>query len=135
MCLQTLYAGHHLYWVTVTVAILLQRRSEVWSVRTTQRILGAILGACLASLLIGIGPTDGALVIGIGMLAVARPLLRDRNYLAYATIMIPLIMLLMNAGQPLGVDVLIDRVVATVIGAGLVVSANWIVSRTLATAP
>lgn len=132
VCFQSLFPGHHLYWVSVTVAVLVQRRGETWSVKTTQRSLGAVFGVCLASVLIGIGPTDWVLMICIGLLAAARPLLRARSYLAYAAIMIPLIMLLMDAGHPLGIVVLIDRVVATLIGAGLVVSANWIVGTILA---
>ena len=65
------------------------------------------------------------------MLAGLRPLLRARNYLAYTAAMTPLIIVLLDAGATPGIGVLIDRLVATLIGAGLVIATNWLFGKFL----
>jgi hypothetical protein len=45
--------------------------------------------------------------------------------------MTPLIILIMDAGRPLGINVLIDRLTATLIGAGLVLLVNAAVGPAL----
>lgn len=127
--LQWFWPDHHLHWVALTVAILLQRQVEPLPVKTTQRAIGTILGVSLASLLLAQDPPSWMLAVGIGLLAGVRPLLRARSYLAYSVVMTPLIVLIMDAGQPLAAGVLIDRLVATFIGAGLVITANWIAGK------
>jgi hypothetical protein len=60
-----------------------------------------------------------------------RPLLRARNYLAYTAAMAPLIILLLDMGRPPELAVLIDRLVATLVAAGLVITTNLIFRRAL----
>ncbi|HEY4251563.1 MAG TPA: FUSC family protein, partial [Roseomonas sp.] len=122
--LRTLWPDHHLHWVALTVALLSQRQLELLPVKATQRALGTALGVLAGSLFIVHRPPDWGLVAGLGLLAAARPLLKARNYLAYSAIMTPLITLIMDAGQPLGLGVLADRLVATLIGAALVIATN-----------
>jgi Fusaric acid resistance protein-like len=130
--LRWLWPDHHLHWIALTVALLTERQSDAFPVRTTQRALGTILGVLATGLLLSYPPPVWALVIGIGVLAAARPLLRVRNYLAYSGVMTPLIIVIMDAGQPPEAAVLIDRLIATLIGAGLVIGANLIFGKALA---
>lgn len=130
--LQWLWPEHHLYWISVTVAILTRRRLEAFPIKTTQRAIGTAVGVVVASLLLALQMPVWGLILAIGLLALARPVLKSRNYLAYSVAMTPLIILIMDAGQPLEAGVLLDRLVATVLGAALVLAANRIF-RTLVT--
>lgn len=130
--LRVLWPDHHLYWVALTVALLIEREIEAVPVRTTQRVLGTALGVLAAGLLLAYWPPQWALVLGLGVLASALPLLRARNYFAYAVVMTPVIIVIMDAGWPLAADVLVDRLIATLIGAALVVTANLAVGRAVA---
>lgn len=66
----------------------------------------------------------GQLALLASALAGLAPWLRARSYLAYTAGMTPLVILLLNAGRPIAADVLVERVVATLLGAGLVIAAN-----------
>lgn len=131
--LQWLWPEHHLYWVALTVALLCQRQLEVVPVKAVQRALGTGVGVLAAGLFLALRPPVCGLVIGIGLLAGARPLLRTRNYLAYSVVMTPLLVLMLDSAQPPGAGILVDRLAATLLGAGLVIAANFVFTRTLAT--
>lgn len=122
--LNLLWPDHHLYWAALTASLLLERRIEAFPVRVTQRIVGTVLGILVAGSLLAFEPPYWGLAAGIGVLAGARTLLKTHNYLAYSVVMTQLIVVLMEAGRPLGVGALTDRVVATVIGATLVIGTN-----------
>ena len=126
------WPDHHLHWIALTVALVMQWRIETVPVRTTQRALGVALGVLATGVLLVYTPAAWALVLGIAVLAGLRPVLRARNYLAYSTAMTPLIIMLLDAGQPLGIGILLDRLIATAIGAGLVIGANWIAGKAIA---
>ena len=51
-------------------------------------------------------------------------MLRGTNYLAYSAAMTPLIVLIVDGGRAPESGLLLDRLVATVLGAALVVGAN-----------
>jgi uncharacterized membrane protein YccC len=133
--LRSLWPDHHLYWISLTVVLLTERKIEIFPVRATQRALGTLLGVLVAGLLLVYRPPFWGLVVILGVLAGARPLLRTGNYLAYSTIMTPLVIVIMDSGQLLGVGVLIDRLVATLVGAALVIGANQILARAVAPLP
>ncbi len=122
--LKWLWPDHHMHWVALTVALLAEWRIEAFPVKTTQRALGAALGVLGTGLLLLKPLPVWALAIGIGVLAGLRPLLRTRNYLAYTAAMTPLIIVLLDAGITPGIGALVDRLVATLIGAGLVIVTN-----------
>ena len=65
----------------------------------------------------------------LGVLALARPVLKTKNYLAYSAVMTPLILLIMDAGKPPGSGALLDRLLATVAAAALVLIANQVACR------
>jgi fusaric acid resistance family protein len=128
-----LWPGHHLHWVALTVGLLTERQVEAWPVKTTQRALGTLLGVLAAGLLFGWTMPWWALAATIGILAAARPYLRARNYLAYTAVTTPLILAILDAGAPPGAAVLVDRLVATLIGAALVLAANAALRRAAGT--
>jgi uncharacterized membrane protein YccC len=125
-------AHHHLHWIALTVALLAEWRIDAFPVRTTQRALGAAIGVLATGLLLIYTPPAWGMVAGIGLLAGLRPLLRARNYLAYTAAMTPLIILLLDAGRPPETGVLIDRLIATLIGAGLVIATNLLFKKIIA---
>ena len=73
-----------------------------------------------------------ALAAGIFVLAGLRPRLRAGNYLAYSAVMTPLIIVLLDRGASPGIDVLGDRLIATLVGAALVIGANLALGRAIA---
>ncbi len=129
--LRWLWPDHHMHWVALTVALLAEWQIDAFPVRTTQRALGAAFGVAATGLLLVAPVPDWALVAVVGILAGLRPLLRARNYLAYSAAMTPLIILLLDAGQTPDVGVLIDRLLATLIGAALVIVVNLLFRRLL----
>ncbi len=125
--LRSMWPEHHLYWIALTAALLCERRVEAFPIKTTQRAFGTALGVMLAYAFVACNVTGWALAGAIGILAGLRAWLRTKNYLAYAIAMTPLIILIMDAGRPLGSGVLMDRLVATLIGAALVVCVNLLI--------
>jgi Fusaric acid resistance protein-like len=130
--LRWLWPDHHLHWIALTVALLAEWQIEAFPVRTTQRALGAAAGVLATGLLLVYTPPASVLVAVMGVLAGLRPLLRARNYLAYTAAMTPLIILLLDGGRPPGLGVLIDRLVATLIGAALVIATNLLFKKLIA---
>jgi Fusaric acid resistance protein-like len=127
--LRWLWPDHHLRWIALTVVLLAEWQIDAFPVRTTQRALGAAVGVLATGLLLIYTPPAWTLVVVMGVLAGLRPLLRARNYLAYTAAMTPLIILLLDAGQAPGLGVLIDRLVATLIGAALVIATNLLFKK------
>lgn len=124
---QWLWPDHHLYWIAVTVAILSQRKVEAFPTKATQRAIGTALGVLAAGLLLAFQLPVWGLILAIGLLAGARPVLKSRNYLVYSAGITLLIILIIDVGQPLGSGVLADRLLATAIGVALVIAANRII--------
>lgn len=128
-CARNLWPEHHLYWISLVVAVLTQRQLEPLPLKTTQRALGTVIGVAAAGLFVAYQPPAWGLVLGIGVLAALRPVLKARNYLAYSAVMTPLIVLIMGASHPLSAGLLLDRLVATFAAAGLVLIANQLAAR------
>jgi hypothetical protein len=55
----------------------------------------------------------------VAVLAGARPLLKERNYAAYATIMTPLLVLLLDLGRTRSLSTVGYRLIDTVIGCAI----------------
>lgn len=123
------YPAHHLHWISLTVVLLAQRRTDFMPVKITQRALGAALGGIVAGIGIAAHPPAGLLIAGIGLIAGTRPLLKARHYLSYSAMMTTLIVLMMDFEQPLETSVLADRTIATLIGGVLVVVANLVADQ------
>ncbi|TPG44900.1 hypothetical protein EAH89_26535 [Roseomonas nepalensis] len=119
---------HRLRWITLTVAILCQRQGERPAARTFQRSIGAALGAAAMGLVGLTYPlSNWLLALSIAALGVLSTWLRALNYLAYTATVTLLLALLLDGGQGVNTGIMVDRVVATVIGAGLVLAADLMV--------
>jgi hypothetical protein len=124
---RSIWPEHHLYWIALTAALLCERRIEALPIKTAQRAFGTALGVLVAYAFVAFNVSAWGLAGAIGILAGLRTLLRATNYLAYTIAMTPLIILIMDAGRPLGIGVLIDRLIATLIGAALVICVNFLI--------
>jgi hypothetical protein len=123
------FPQHHFSWIAVAVALLTQRRGDGLTIKVSQRALGVATGV-LATELIATRPLPGwALVVIIAGLAALSPYLRKRSYVAYTAATTPLIMLLTSGGTALGQGLLLDRLIATLIAAALVIGAFLIAER------
>jgi uncharacterized membrane protein YccC len=71
------------------------------------------------------------LALLICLLAVAASVARARNYLAYAAISTPVILLVLDFGKPVQPSLLTDRLIATALAAAIVMSANLILDPVL----
>lgn len=127
----SVWPGRHAQWIMVTVVLVTQRKLESTAVRTTQRILGTILGVIVASLLL-VWNLPLCAPILVGLLGGVRPLLRARSYLLYSLVMTPLVLLLLDFGQTTDIGLLWERTLATLIGSGLVLATGMIVSQSIA---
>jgi len=114
------------------VALLSRRPIETLPIKATRRAFGTAIGVTIAGFFVAYRPPDWAVIGGIGLLAGTRPFLKAGNYLAYSMIMTPLVILILDAGQPPGMGVMIDRLVATLLGATLVITANVVFGTLLA---
>lgn len=115
---------HRLHWIALTVALVMERSVEAVPVRGTQRAAGTVLGVLIAGAAFGVALPPWVLVAVVGVLAAARAILRNRNYLAYTVVTTPLIVAILDAGKPPGVELLVERLLATLAGAALVIAAN-----------
>ena len=129
--LRHLWPDQHFSWVLVTAALLVERQPEALPVKTSQRALGVVLGVALTGLVLAEIRSPLAIATLVCLLATLRPWLRARNYLAYSAVMTPLILLVMDLGTPIGGSVLIDRLIATLLGAAIVIAVNLFAVRFL----
>lgn len=114
-----LWPEHHTYWLSLTVVIVVQRNLATAFTRTWQRAAGTLAGVLLTAFFL-LGPVpDWGRIGSIGLLAAARPLLAEWNYVAYTALLTPLIILLLDFGQPPALAVILDRLVATLAGCAI----------------
>lgn len=122
--IRNLWPDHHFAWVVLTVALLTQRPLESFPIKVTQRVLGTIIGVATTWAILAANPPPAVLGLIICLLAVAAPFARAGNYLAWAMVSSPAILLVMDIGHPIDLALLADRLLATLAGAMIVVSLN-----------
>ncbi|HLX22702.1 MAG TPA: FUSC family protein [Usitatibacter sp.] len=124
IALKSLWPGHHLNWIAITVVLLTERALEAFPVKITQRALGTFVGVIVAEVLETSGLAAAFPALVIAALALGRPLLRANNYLAYTVVTTPLILVILETGKSPQASLLVDRLAATLAGAALVLAAN-----------
>ena len=98
--------------------------------RAFQRATGTAVGVVIGGLLLAWPAPAWLLVTAIAVIAALRPILKARNYLAYSAVMTPLIVMMMEFGQPATPMVMADRLVATLVGCALALAAGrWLAPR------
>jgi hypothetical protein len=126
------WPAHHFYWIMLTVALLTQRAIEHVPVKAVQRLLGTLAGVGLAWAILA-GLTSWAVLAVVAcVLAAIVPVARSRSYLLYSIVATPLIMLVIDLGKPIEPALLTDRLMATFLGGFIVIAANLIFDRLLA---
>ncbi|SFJ20645.1 Fusaric acid resistance protein-like [Sphingomonas sp. NFR04] len=123
------FPAHHFAWIVLTVALLTEHAIAHLPVTTVQRLLVTIGGVALAWLLFTVAHGPIALGIVAAVLAMLVPVARARSSLLYATLSAPLILLVIDIGQPVAPGLLVDRLVATLIGGAIVVALNLAFDR------
>jgi hypothetical protein len=113
------------YWIALTVVIVV-RRSSGSLIRALQRCAGTCAGVLIGSALVLWVPPMWIVVALVAVLAGARPYLRARNYAAYATVMTPLVVLLLDLGRPTSLSTMGYRLLDTVIGCGIALGIGWL---------
>ncbi len=108
------------YWIALAVVIVVRRRGDSL-LRATQRALGTTVGVVIGGLLILCVPPSWVIVAVVAVLAGARPFLKSRNYTAYAVVMTPLLVLLLELGRTPELSTIGYRLVDTVIGCAIAV--------------
>jgi hypothetical protein len=121
------FPTHRTYWVALTVAIVVRRDASESLARAIERALGTSCGVGLALLLFLWSPPVSAVIAMIAGLSALRPALRNVNYMAYATIVTPLVMLLLDMGRPPSLPIMLDRLFATIVGCGLSLTLGYLV--------
>jgi uncharacterized membrane protein YccC len=128
-----MYPDHHAYWTALTVVIVLQRNPEAVLKRTFQRSAGTILGVIISGLLLIWHPPVWFVLAMIAIFATARPVLREANYTAYATVMTPLVIILLDFGTSSTLRIMTDRLLATLAGSFIVLTLGYILWKKLLT--
>ena len=117
----------HGYWVVITAAIVVHRNLQAALPRAVDRAAGTVGGVLLCGALMFVSPSVWALIATIAILAALRPLLREANYTAYAAVMTPLVILLLDYGQAPSLETVMDRLVATLAGCALALTLGYLV--------
>lgn len=126
-----LWPQHHLYWIMLTVALLTQRPVEHLPAKTIQRLLGTIVGVGIAWVIVTNMTSPPILAVFACIFATLVPIARARSYLLYAIVATPLILLVLDLDRPIDIALLSDRIIATMIGGGLVIAGNAVANRLL----
>jgi hypothetical protein len=113
------------YWIALTVAIVV-RRSGGSLVRGLQRCAGTLVGVVIGGALVLWVPPSWVAVALVAVLAAARPYLRARNYAAYAVVMTPLLVLMLDLGRPTSLSTMGYRLLHTLIGCAIALAIVWL---------
>ncbi|WP_344231353.1 FUSC family protein [Kribbella hippodromi] len=116
------------YWIALAVVIVVRRRGDSL-LRATQRCLGTCAGVLIGAALILWVPPSWAIVAVVTVLAGLRPLLKERNYAAYAMIMTPLVVLLLDLGRTPDLSTIGYRLIDTVLGCLLAIIPTLVLRR------
>lgn len=114
--IKIIWPYQHGYWILLTVAIVVQRDINKLLPRMFERGVGTSIGVIISSLFIFFIPSLWLLVLIIGLLAAARTILRETNYLAYTAVMTPLVIILLDFGNASSWGTILDRLLSTILG-------------------
>ena len=124
--IDSLWAGHRGYWISLTVIIVVQRNMRGALKRTLERAAGTLIGVLLCSLLLIGAPPVWGMIAMIAVLSGLRPILLSVNYTAYAAVMTPLVIILLEFGGRVCLAVIVDRLAATLAGCAVSITIGYI---------
>jgi uncharacterized membrane protein YccC len=115
------------YWILLTAALVLKPDLGSVFARGVQRTLGTLVGVVLGIAVVAVIPPDGwLLLLPVAALAFGFPFGASRNYGLLATFITPLVLLLLEFGVPVDTRLVLDRLLDTVIGAGVVLVVGYL---------
>ncbi|MEV4020115.1 FUSC family protein [Nonomuraea angiospora] len=119
-------------WIAVTVVIVVRRRLDGAARRSVERAAGTAAGVAAGSAVLLWVPPSWLFVLLVSALAAVRPVLKERAYTLYATVMTPLVLLLMEGGARVAPATIGYRLADTAIGCVLALGLGylpWVVRR------
>jgi len=122
--LRDVWPDRHFGWIILTTALLTQRPLEPFPAKILQRAVGTLAGVGLAGWLLSdtLKP-EAATALIAGLVALAF-LARPRSYLLYTSLSTPIVLLVMDLGKALDPHLSIDRLLATLVAAAIVLIGN-----------
>ena len=109
----------HGYWLALTIAVVLRPGLAPTAERVAQRLAGTLLGGLLGALVIELVPSDAVLVaVSAELVGLAAGLMASEYRLA-ATFITGGVLAMLDIGHAVSVSLVDDRLLATVIGAGI----------------
>ena len=123
-------AGHHSYWVLMTITYMLKPAFSLTKQRNGQRVLGTLLGGVLGALLLWLIPDRLVLLaLMVGFMVVSFSFVRI-NYLVTVTFMTPFVLILFSFLGRGYVRVVQDRIFDTVLGCAIAFAVSyWLFPR------
>ncbi|MEV1174608.1 FUSC family protein, partial [Nonomuraea sp. NPDC049784] len=113
-------------WIAVTVVIVVRRRLDGAVRRAVERAAGTAAGVIAGSAVLLWVPPSWLFVLLVAVLAALRPVLKERHYTMYATVMTPLVLLLMEGGGRVAPATIGYRLADTVIGCVLALGLGYL---------
>lgn len=114
------------YWITLTVAVVLKPDFGSVFARAIQRGLGTVIGVLLGTLILIIVPYGAPLVIALAILAAGMPVVIRRNYGLFATILTPVIVILLELVHRGDTQLVTARLADTLIGCAIVLLVGYL---------
>ena len=114
------------YWIVLTAALVLKPDLGSVFARGVQRTLGTLVGVLLGVGVVAVVPHGAWLLLPMAVLAFAFPYGRSLNYGLLSTFITPLVLLLIDFGSRVDGRVALDRLLDTVIGAGIVLVVGYL---------
>ncbi|WP_228531086.1 MULTISPECIES: FUSC family protein [Myxococcaceae] len=115
----------HGYWVTVTVLVVLQPYAASTEERALQRVVGTMVGACVAALVATFLHAPLPLLVTIFLLSGTAVALMPLNYGLYQMTLTPAFVLLAEMSLP-GHHLAGQRILNTLLGGGLALLGTWV---------
>jgi uncharacterized membrane protein YccC len=104
------------YWLALTVAIVLKPDFGSVFARAVQRGGGTFVGAFLGAGVLALAPNGWVLVVLAAAIAFGLPIAQVRQFGMFATVLTPLVIIQLDIGHAGSWDLLVARLVDTVVG-------------------
>ena len=109
----------HGYWLAISVAVVLRPGLEPTAERITQRVAGSLVGGVAgAVIIVQVGDSWTLIVLATLLVGIATALLLT-DYRIASALLTAGILAMLDAGHGISVEAVDDRLLATVVGAGL----------------
>jgi uncharacterized membrane protein YccC len=115
------------YWVTLTVAVTLKPDFGSVFARSVQRGIGTIVGVVIGSILVVVLPFGLPILVAMAVFAFLMPVTIRRNYGLFATVLTPLVVLLLDLVHGGDESLIIARLIDTALGCAIVIVFGYVI--------